>query len=249
MLELKAASYRYDGQTGLKPVNLKLPGQQITTIVGPNGAGKSTLLKLLSAALKPQTGQLLIDGVAAEALTPKKRAQKLAILHQENQLYDEVTVKQLLSWGQLPYHSFWDAPTSIDADVVKLLNLRELLPRPLSQLSGGQKQRVWLGLALNQQTPYLFLDEPTAYLDLHYQMQLLRLLPQLVAQRQMTICLVLHDLNQALQISDYCCLLSQGQIARKGSAQQVLQPPAIKTYFKINCDLVKTSHGSYLLQY
>lgn len=250
MISLKNVSYSYGKHTIIDKLSLSLPQNQITTIIGPNGAGKSTLLKLLSGAVKPDSGQLMIDGLASSRLTAKQIAQKIAVLHQENQLFDEMTVEQLLSLGKLPYANILNEPKiKIDADIVELLQLQQLEKKPMNQLSGGQKQRVWLGLALNQATPYLFLDEPTTYLDLHFQQELGQILTKLVKQKPLTICLVLHDLNQALRISDYCYLLDQGQIIKRGKPEEVLTSTNIQKTFGINCEILQTAHGPYLIEY
>lgn len=252
MLDAQHLRFAYPQQAPLiDNLSLTIPEHQITTLLGPNGSGKSTLLKLLTRQLSPQAGHVHLAGQDLwRAYSAQSAAQQIAVVHQHHELYDELTVADLIQLGRLPYQSslFADPAPADTAAIMAELQLTALADRPVKQLSGGQAQRVWLALALNQEPTYLFLDEPTTYLDLHYQTEFLRLLRQLNQQRGLTIVMILHDLNQALRYSDYCCLLDHGQLVATGTPQRVLTPARIKTTFQLECDLITTKYGPVLIQ-
>lgn len=199
MLDAQHLRFAYPQQAPLiDNLSLTIPEHQITTLLGPNGSGKSTLLKLLTRQLSPQAGHVHLAGQDLwRAYSAQSAAQQIAVVHQHHELYDELTVADLIQLGRLPYQSslFADPAPADAAAIMAELQLTALADRPVKQLSGGQAQRVWLALALNQEPTYLFLDEPTTYLDLHYQTEFLRLLRQLNQQRGLTIVMILHDLN------------------------------------------------------
>lgn len=252
MLKAEHLTFAYPNQSNLiQDLQITIPEHQITTLVGPNGSGKSTLLQLLTRQLPPANGTVSLDGKNLWEMDAKTSAQKIAVVHQQHQLYDEMTVKDLVQLGRLPYQSslFSDLDKENTATILHQLNLTELATKPVNQLSGGQAQRVWLALALNQHPQYLFLDEPTTYLDLHYQASFLTQLKALNQATGLTIVMILHDLNQALRYSDYCCLLANGQLVTSGNPHEVLTAERVASTFKINCDLVQTDHGTILVQY
>lgn len=251
MLELSKVNFSYSNKTILNQLSLKLADHKITTIIGPNGSGKSTLFKLFTRTLKPDSGSVYLDKQDIWQLKANNFAQKVAIVHQANPVYDQIKVKDLISFGRLPYQSLWqEEKKSYKVDeIIDELNLTSLKNEMLTNLSGGQKQRVWLALALAQEPEYLFLDEPTTYLDLHFQSVFLRLIKRLNEEQGLTLCLILHDLNQALKYSDQVVLLNQGEIKAQGAPEEVIRPEIIKPNFKIDCQLIKTDHGNFLEQY
>lgn len=250
MLSADRLTFAYPGQAGLiNNLSLTIPDHQITCLVGPNGSGKSTLFQLLTRQLQPQGGRVMLDGEGLWQLQPTQVAQRLAIVHQQHQLSDEMTVADLVALGRLPYKSSWLAapdPAS-GRQVLEELGLTALANRPVATLSGGQAQRVWLALALNQQPDYLFLDEPTTYLDLHYQVEFLRLLRQLNQTTGLTIVMILHDLNQALRYSDHCFLLAGGDLVASGAPSTVLTPERVSEVFEIDCGQAITPQGPVLI--
>lgn len=250
MIALTHVSFSYDSQPFLQDFSLQLSEKKVTTIVGVNGSGKSTVLSLLTRQNRPQTGQLLLDQQDAWQMNLRQFAQEVALLHQKNQVYDQIKVRDLLRLGKLPYTNLLTpGKLAVDSDLLDLFQLDELQDSYLQELSGGQQQRVWLALALNQNPRYLFLDEPTTFLDLHYQQLLLKTLRALVQKKGISICLVLHDLNQALRYSDQVILLKRGKIISQGPAPAVLTPEHLRQGFAINCQLLQTEHGPYLVQY
>ncbi len=253
MLQAKDLSYQYSASAPLiTKLSLTIPDHQITSIVGPNGSGKSTLFKLLTRAIQPMTGKVLLNNHDIWQLTGKEVAKQIAVVHQHHDLYDDLTVADLVRFGHLPYQSLLSDLPEENYNTELLLNrfgLTSLKDSYVRSLSGGQQQRVWLALALNQQPAYLFLDEPTTYLDLHYQIEFLKLLHQLNADEHLTIIMIIHDLNQALQYSDYCLFFNHGKIIAEGKPEEVLTPKRIEEHFKVNCKKIQTADGPILYQY
>lgn len=250
MFEVKNVSFSYNNRKIFDDLSLSLPDKKITTLIGPNGSGKSTLFKLLTRTLKPEQGSIFLDEKNIWQINGKKFAQKVAILQQKNDLYDEITVLDLIKMGRLPYHGLLDGDSdlAIIDQLLDQLEITALKNKYVSQLSGGQQQRVWLAAALAQEPEYLFLDEPTTYLDLHFQFQFLKLIKNLNRQHKLTICMILHDLNQALQFSDQVILLKNGKVLKQGEPQEVIKPQVIGPSFDINCEIVQTKKGPFLMQ-
>lgn len=174
MIKLEGVSFAYGDYPTVRDVSYELKDHQITTLIGPNGSGKSTLFKLLTRSLKPNKGQILLNGENIWTYPPKKYAQNVAIVHQQNQIYDQIQVIDLVRMGQIPYGNNFKNSDRL-TKILDYLELSDLKNKDLSRLSGGQRQRVWLAVALMQDPEYLFLDEPTTYLDLHFQYSFLKL--------------------------------------------------------------------------
>lgn len=245
MFKLDHVTFGYQNKKIFDSLSFKLAEGKITCLIGPNGSGKSTLFKLFTRTLRPQKGIVSLNQDIWQ-IPPKKFAQKVAIVHQQNQLYDEMKVDDLIKMGRLPYQGQAD-----DFDLNKIyqeLELAALKDQYFTNLSGGQKQRVWLAAALSQDPEYLFLDEPTTYLDLHYQYQFLHLVRQINQEQNLTICMILHDLNQALQFSDQVVLLNHGQIMQTGRPDEVITTKNINENFKIHSRLVKVSGQPFLIE-
>lgn len=246
MFKLDQVSFAYQDKIIFDSLSLKLAEGKITCLIGPNGSGKSTLFKLFTRTLKPQAGKVILDQDIWQ-LSPKEFAQKVAIVHQNNKLYDEMKVADLVEMGRLPYHGQAKENFNLDK-VYQKLELTALKDSFINDLSGGQQQRVWLAAALSQDPEYLFLDEPTTYLDLHYQYQFLHLIKQINREQNLTIFMILHDLNQALQFSDQVVLLNQGQIVQIGRPSDVITSKNINENFKINSRLVQVDGQPFLIE-
>ncbi|KRM31771.1 ABC superfamily ATP binding cassette transporter, ABC protein [Lactobacillus intestinalis DSM 6629] len=229
-------------------MSYELKDHQITTLIGPNGSGKSTLFKLLTRSLKPNKGQILLNREDIWTYPPKKYAQNVAIVHQQNQIYDQIQVIDLVRMGQIPYEDNFKNSDRL-TKILDYLELSDLKNKDLSCLSGGQRQRVWLAVALMQDPEYLFLDEPTTYLDLHFQYSFLKLLRRLNKEQNLTICMILHDLNEALEFSDRSVLFNHGEIVAEGRSEEILIPELVDPIFNINSELIETKTGNYLRQY
>ena len=238
MLKASQIDFSYGSKQLFNQFSLSLQEHQITTLIGPNGSGKSTLFRLLTRAIRPSAGTITLDGQDIWQLAAKDFAKKVAIVHQQNQLYD------------LPYHSLMGDEENGSArlqQIMQELEIADLADKFIAQLSGGQQQRVWLATALAQEPEYLFLDEPTTYLDLHFQYRFLDLVKKLNRKQNLTICMILHDLNQALQYSNQVILLNQGRIQKQGRPEEVITAQAIRQNFGIDCEMIETEQGKVLL--
>lgn len=248
MIKLEGVNFAYGDYPAVRDVSYELKDHQITTLVGPNGSGKSTLFKLLTRSLKQNKGKILLNEQDIWTYPAKKYAQNVAIVHQQNRVYDQIRVIDLIKMGRIPYG---DGAKNSDrlTKILDYLELSELKNKDLSRLSGGQRQRVWLAVALMQDPEYLFLDEPTTSLDLHFQYSFLKLLRRLNKEQNLTICMILHDLNEALEFSDQSVLFNHGEIVAQGRSEEILIPELIDPIFNINSELIETKTGNFLRQY
>jgi iron complex transport system ATP-binding protein len=232
----------YDNLTIIKNIDITIPTSKITALVGANGCGKSTLLKGIARLLKPSQGSVYLDSHDVFKLSSKQVAQKLGILTQNPVEPQGMTVKDLVACGRFPYQSWLQQWTKEDEYQVKLAleitRMKELAERELDTLSGGQRQRAWIAMALAQNTEILLLDEPTTFLDLAYQIEVLDLLWELNHQQGKTLVMVLHDLNQACRYADNLLVVKQGQIYTQGTPHQVMNKTMINEVFGLECQVV-----------
>jgi ABC-type cobalamin/Fe3+-siderophores transport systems, ATPase components len=237
-MELNRISFSYnDKASTLDEVTASIEHGKITTIIGPNGSGKSTLLGVLSRHCLPQSGEAVLDGKAIAAYKPRELARKLAVVHQQNEAPSDITVEKLVAFGRLPHRSMW-MPGGDDDDAaiewaLELTNLSSRRTQRLSEMSGGERQRVWIAMALAQRTPILFLDEPTTFLDMFYQYELLELIRRLNTEHGLTIVMVLHDLNQAIRYSDYLLVMKEGKLLLQGPPEFVVTEHTMKDIYGI----------------
>jgi iron complex transport system ATP-binding protein len=247
-LELQNLTGGYTAEPIVQNINLTLQTGEWLSLVGANGSGKSTLLKLLSRILTPQQGIVLLDGKAIHTLPPNIVAQKLALLPQQQTVPVGLSVRQLVSLGRTPHQPWWQWELTVqdwqkvDAAMQKT-QLEKFGDRPVEQLSGGERQRAFLALALAQEPKVLLLDEPTTYLDINYQLQLLELLKDLNEQQELTIVTVLHELNLAARYSSRIALLKQGKLWGIGTPEEVLTPQAIAQVFGVEAVIIHTPVG------
>lgn len=228
----------YGDRLIVQGLSITIPDRQITTIIGPNGCGKSTLLKAMTRIIAPQSGSVLLDGKDIARESTKTVAQKLAILPQTPEGTRGLTVAELVSYGRFPYQKGFGRLTKRDHKVIdwalEVTGTAEFKHRPVDRLSGGQRQRVWIAMALAQETDIIFLDEPTTYLDLAHQLEVMELLQQLNEKQGRTIVIVLHDLNQAARFADYIIAMKQGRIVKAGSCEEVINPEVLREVFRID---------------
>lgn len=243
ILEADNLSLTYDNNTIIvHELDLHIKQGSITALVGPNGCGKSTLLRGLSRLLSPKTGTVHLEGQDVHRMKAKALAQKLGILPQSPIAPEGLTVHELVAQGRYPHQSWfqqWSAEDEqIVAEALQITNLTMFADRPIDALSGGQRQRAWIAMALAQQTQVLLLDEPTTYLDLAYQLDVLDLLEELNEQGR-TIVMVLHDLNQAARYSDTMVALRGGQIVAQGLPEKVMTSDNLKQVFGLNARVIR----------
>jgi iron complex transport system ATP-binding protein len=231
----------YDGVSIIDQLNLEAPAGRITALVGPNGCGKSTLLRGLARLLKPKGGMVYLDGKAIHSLPTKQVAQQIGLLPQSPTAPAGLTVYELVAQGRYPHQSWFQQWSTEDSrctqEALAITDLTHMADRPLDTLSGGQRQRAWIAMALAQETEILLLDEPTTFLDLAYQLEVLDLLHDL-NERGRTIIMVLHDLNQACRYAHHVVAMRNGAIMAQGSPQTVMTPELIKEVFQLNCQIV-----------
>ena len=238
VFEIENLSFAYDKHEVLNNLNLSFHEGIVTTMIGPNGCGKSTLLQLMTKNLKPAGGKILLQGEDIAQIRQKQFAQSVAVVHQYKTAPPDLTVEKLVSYGRIPYHKM-GVPFDKAKDMeriewaLEITNTTKHKDKTVSQLSGGQKQRVWIAMALAQDAKVLLLDEPTTYLDIRYQLQILRLIRRLNKEYGFTIIMVLHDVNQSLYYSDEIVALKAGKCIAQGSPQQILTGELIQKVYDV----------------
>ena len=241
-LEAKNLTLAYDSAAIIRNLNLAIPAGKTTVLVGANGCGKSTLLRGLTRLLKPKLGQVYLDGKAIAKLKAKTVAKKMGMLPQSPVAPEGLTVKDLVAMGRYPYQSWLQQWSSDDeaqvAEALSITTMTELADRPLDSLSGGQRQRAWIAMVLAQDTDILLLDEPTTYLDLSHQVDLLDLLDELQSSKGKTIVMILHDLNLSCRYADYLVAVQQGKVYATGSPKQVMTEQIVRDVFNLECRIV-----------
>ncbi len=237
----EAISIGYGDKLIVNELNLEVPDGKVTSIIGPNGCGKSTLLKALSRILNVQTGQVLLDGKNLHSTSTKEIAKKIAILPQSPDVADGLTVGELVSYGRFPHQKGFGRLSKQDKEEIEwALNVtgtHEFKYRSINDLSGGQRQRVWIAMALAQKTDIIFLDEPTTYLDISHQLEILELVQELNREQGCTIIMVLHDINQAIRFSDHLIAMKSGKIVAQGQTEEVLTNEILEEVFNIDAEL------------
>jgi iron complex transport system ATP-binding protein len=240
-------SVGFGGRTVIHRLSLSVERGKILAIVGPNGSGKSTLLKTLSRNLKPLRGSVLLDGRDINRFSVKQLACQLAILHQVSRAPGDLTVRDLVEYGRFPYRNWWKGGAAEDKEIVEwALAQTELLPfasRQVNTLSGGEQQRAWIAMALAQQPRILLLDEPTTHLDICHQLEILNLITRLNQEQEITIVMVLHDINYAARYSDTVAVLSQGSLYAVGHPAAVITPVMLREVFSVEADIWLDGNG------
>ncbi|MFC0270645.1 ABC transporter ATP-binding protein [Metabacillus herbersteinensis] len=232
----------YNDREIVKGLNLEIPKGKVTTIIGPNGCGKSTILKTLARILQPKAGVVHLDGKIIHSQTTKEIAKKMAVLPQTPEAPSGLTVSELVSYGRFPHQRGFGRLTEEDKKIVrwalKVTGLSEFEHRPIDALSGGQRQRVWIAMALAQETDLLLLDEPTTYLDLAHQLEILQLLQSLNKEQGRTVAMVIHDLNHAARFADYMVAVRDGAIVKEGTPYEVMTRDVLHEVFRIDAEIV-----------
>lgn len=231
----------YGSKRILHHINVTLPAGQITALLGPNGCGKSTLLKCFARLLTPQQGEILLGRDPLTALSSRQLARLLALLSQQHLTPEGISVEELVGYGRSPWMPFWGRLSASDKAQVQAamarMDIIELAQQRVTALSGGQRQRVFLAMLLAQDTPIVLLDEPTTWLDINHQVELMKLMGDLKAQGK-TVVTVLHDLNQASRYCDHLVLLKQGSVVVQGAPSQVLTPQQLQQVFDVRASVV-----------
>ena len=232
---------QYEDKEVLKDVSIEVNKGEIVTIIGPNGSGKSTLVKAICRSIKIDKGEIILEGQNIHSIPSKTIAKKLAVLPQVKSVSNDMLVEALVSYGRFPHLRFGKSLSKEDKDIVEwamektgTIGLRD---RNVITLSGGERQRAWIAMALAQKTDILVLDEPTTYLDISYQMEVLELVKELNETLGISIVMVLHDLNQAMRYSDKIYVLKDGEVFDHGNPCEILNKETLKDVFNIKADI------------
>lgn len=241
-LQAEALTLAYDeANLVIRELDLKVPSGKITALVGPNGCGKSTLLRGLSRLLKPRTGAVHLDGKSIHQIPTKELAKQIGILPQSPSAPEGLTVHELVAQGRYPHQGWFqqwsEEDERVTAEAMHITNMTQYADRPLDMLSGGQRQRAWIAMALAQETEILLLDEPTTFLDLAYQVEVLDLLHEL-NENGRTVVMVLHDLNQACRYANQIVALKDGQVYTQGAPWQVITEKMVKEVFRLEARII-----------
>lgn len=238
-LSAQAITVGYEHKKIVRHVSLQIPTGKISVILGANGCGKSTLLKAFSRLLKPWEGTILLDGKETASLPPKQLAKRLGLLPQSPIVPEGIKVSDLVSRGRFPYRHWMGSMSQEDfravSDALAMVDMTDYADESVDELSGGQRQRVWLALALAQQTDLLLLDEPTTYLDISHQIEILDLLKDLNQKRKTTIAMVLHDINLSARYADYLFAMKKGELVAEGPPKEIITPELIHLIYDLDC--------------
>ncbi|MBR3120079.1 ABC transporter ATP-binding protein [Oceanobacillus profundus] len=233
----------YDNKTVIQEVSLTIPSNKISVIIGANASGKSTLLKTLARLIKPISGKINLDGKSITKIPSKQLARVLGLLPQSPIVPEGISVADLVGRGRFPHQSMLSGWTKKDyeavAEAMRIMDITKLANHNIDELSGGQRQRVWIAMALAQQTDILFLDEPTTFLDITYQVEILDMLTDLNQKMGTTIVMVLHDINLSARYADNIFAIHNGKLVAEGEPSNVITSSLVKDVFGLDCIVVE----------
>lgn len=242
-LKIENLTLGYENTVIIENVSLEIPQNKISIFIGSNGCGKSTLLRSFARLLKPMNGNIILNGRNMSKISNKQIAKELAILPQTPVVSGSLTIRELVEMGRFPYQNWKNKLNDIDNKMVdkalKSTGMLDLSDRTLDSLSGGQRQRAWISMVLAQDTDIILLDEPTTYLDITYQIEILDLLYKLNKEEGKTIVMVLHDLNLSCRYADHIIAINNKTIYKQGSPEEVITPKTVRDIFDLKCDIVQ----------
>ncbi len=238
ILSAKNLETSYEKLTVFRDLNVEIQEGKVTTIIGPNGCGKSTLLKTMGRILKQKSGKVYLQGQDLNTIPTKEIAKQLALLPQNPIAPGELKVEELISYGRYPHRNNVNKLTSKDKEMIDwaldITKTSAFRTRQIANLSGGQRQKVWLAMALAQETEVLLLDEPTTYLDMSHQLDVLQIVEKLNKEHNCTVVMVLHDINHAARFSDEIIAMKEGEIVTTGSPEEIITNEVLKEVFHID---------------
>lgn len=243
-MQIKAnnISVGYSDLTIIKDLDLQINSSEIVSIIGPNGCGKTTLLKALTGLLPLKSGEVLLDEKNINEYKKRELARKIGMLAQKHAAPPDFKVRELVSYGRLPYLGFFSKLNDKDNEVIeyvmKAVNILDISNKCINEISGGQLQRVWLATLLAQEAQTLFLDEPTTYLDIAYQLDMMNLVEKLKEEEGKSIVMVLHDVSQAVDVSDKLVVIHKGKKISEGNPVNVITGDTIQSVYNVHCDLL-----------
>jgi iron complex transport system ATP-binding protein len=241
-LQTELLEVAYGDKSIVKDLTIEIPKGKITALVGANGSGKSTILKTMARVMKPKNGMVLLDGKSIHKQSTKAVAKQLAILPQNPVAPEGLTVSELVAYGRYPHQKGFGTLTPYDKEVIawaiEVTGMTDFEQRAVDQLSGGQRQRAWIAMALAQETETLFLDEPTTFLDMAHQLEVLMLLHKLNREENRTIVMVVHDLNHATRYADHMIAIKKGRVICEGSPADTVTADNLREVFNIEADVI-----------
>lgn len=248
-LFIEDVNFSYGSYPVLQGVCMEVKPGQVLSIVGPNGSGKSTLLRCLAQVLKPQAGQILLDGMEISQINSRQLAKLMGYVPQAAGEAFSFTVLETVLMGRKPHLTWGVGPKDLNvvAGVMKLMHLEELAQRQLDELSGGQKQRVLIARALAQEPQVLLLDEPTSSLDIRHQLEVLELVRDFAHRQKRKVIMVLHDLNLAARFSDLLLMLCDGKVFAAGSPRDVLNEANVRAVYGVKARIVNSAADYYVI--
>lgn len=243
MINTDNLSIGYDDKLIVENLNLKIKKGKITALVGANGSGKSTILKGMARLLKPKNGVVYLNGKAISEQKTSEIAKQLAVLPQNPTAPEGLTVAELVAYGRFPHQKGLGTLKKKDKEMiawaVDITGMRKFANRAVDHLSGGQRQKAWIAMALAQDAEVMFLDEPTTFLDMAHQIEVLQLLEKLNKEEKRTIVMVVHDLNHASRFAEEVIAIKKGQIIHSGPPSKVMKCEVLETVFGVQCDIIQ----------
>lgn len=243
MIKVEGLTVKYDKKTIINNMSLEIEKSKITTIVGPNGCGKSTLFKAMTKTKKIAEGKIYYDEDDIFKMSSKVFAKKVAILPQNPIIPMDITVRELVEYGRYPHLGWTNRLKNRDLEVINWAmdktRISHLKNRKISTMSGGERQRAFIAMALSQEPKILFLDEPTTYLDICHQFEILELIKELNQDTDITVIMILHDLNQASRYSEKMIVMNKGGIYKSGVPEEIMNEETLRRVFKLEVDIIE----------
>ncbi|EPY2271802.1 ABC transporter ATP-binding protein [Clostridium sporogenes] len=251
MINIQDFTIGYNNKVIVKNFNLRVDKGDMLTIIGPNGSGKSTVLKAIGRLLKPMEGIIHLDGKLLWDMSNKDIAKEMACLSQHNRAPKDMTIRRIVGFGRNPHKAWFESLNKEDEEIIdwalENTNLKHMENKKITSVSGGERQRAWLAMALAQKPKVLLLDEPTTYLDINNQIEILELVRKLNENLKLTVVMVLHDLNQAAKYSNRVLVLKNGEIQALGKPEEILNKKLIRDVYSVDMNILKNQFGEKLI--
>lgn len=252
MIKANGIKFTYEkNKSFIENLDVNIEEGKVTTILGPNGSGKSTLLSILCGLNKISHGEVWINNKNIKKLSYKALAKEIATVHQQNSVPEDITVEELVSYGRTPHKTYYRGNDDEDIKIVQWAiektGLKSLRNKAVMSMSGGERQRVFIAMALAQKSKVLFLDEPTTYLDIYHQIEILELVEELNREEELTVVMVLHDINQALKYSHNIIIMKNGKIINEGNAKKVITMDMLNKVYNIGGFINETNDETFFV--